>query len=426
MNECEPTLNEAIHNQNFRILLRDFLHTAMTWDAFLEHPLPLNMSPLATWTTLGSIGQCMGVHLFPTVKSEMLWYRRTNELETIVDDIERNASESSPLSKALKEHTDQDFITNLRLTEACAASQLADLAYDRNELDTHLRTNTEPKQPAGKLIANMVKIDANLWDYIDQPLSNALLQEMKGHLLRNLDSDDQAHLPGDGENRLRDEQEGESISRQLDLVISYATNDDEEDFVILRGNLLADAIRNYQPFGMASTQIASLASRLFYLQHGLPGLSLLPISAAKLQWLNGEMPSNCMLCSPDEYESTRRRSPNDLTVHQMLSAQCINRALDDLTSTVDPSNVDDQAAHELLDRDPQLNHRQRSILTRALRLPHAEFRIRYHQKKHNISYATARRDLVELKTAGYLRIEQRGKTFVFLAGERTNELFQNL
>ena len=39
--------------------------------------------------------------------------------------------------------------------------------------------------------------------------------------------------------------------------------------------------------------------------------------------------------------------------------------------------------------DPSLNHRQRTMLRRALRLPDSEFRIGYHRTAHGIAYATA-------------------------------------
>ncbi|MHB1016641.1 MAG: hypothetical protein ACYC2X_01940 [Coriobacteriia bacterium] len=52
----------------------------------------------------------------------------------------------------------------------------------------------------------------------------------------------------------------------------------------------------------------------------------------------------------------------------------------------------------------------------------AEFRVRYHQSNHNIHYATARRDLVELHEKNYLRMELQGKTQVFTRGPRLEEL----
>lgn len=82
----------------------------------------------------------------------------------------------------------------------------------------------------------------------------------------------------------------------------------------------------------------------------------------------------------------------------------------------------DQAIKEQLSLDSRFNHRQRSIVARALRTPQAEFRIQFHKDKHGISYVTARRDLVELVEFGYLHIEQRGRSFVFVGDKNIQEL----
>ena len=78
--------------------------------------------------------------------------------------------------------------------------------------------------------------------------------------------------------------------------------------------------------------------------------------------------------------------------------------------------------HRILRRDPELNQRQRSILSKALRDPHATFRIGYHRTNHNIAYATARRDLVELEQRGYLISQMRGKAWVFAPSESLAEM----
>ena len=63
-----------------------------------------------------------------------------------------------------------------------------------------------------------------------------------------------------------------------------------------------------------------------------------------------------------------------------------------------------------------------TVLARAMRDPDAEFRTRYHQTTHNIHYATARRDLMELHEKGYLDMELPGKAYVFTRGSRLEEL----
>lgn len=75
----------------------------------------------------------------------------------------------------------------------------------------------------------------------------------------------------------------------------------------------------------------------------------------------------------------------------------------------------DESVLHALRSDPSLNHRQRSILGRATRHTDAEFSISYHRTNHNVAYATARADLLDLVDKGYLMQDTSQKVFVFRA-----------
>ena len=90
-------------------------------------------------------------------------------------------------------------------------------------------------------------------------------------------------------------------------------------------------------------------------------------------------------------------------------------ALDELLGSIEQSRQRDAELRSTLERSVALNYRQRSIIAGALSNPEAEFRIREHQTAHNVVYATARADLLDLVNRGYLRQEQRGRAFVFRA-----------
>jgi len=112
----------------------------------------------------------------------------------------------------------------------------------------------------------------------------------------------------------------------------------------------------------------------------------------------------------------------DNTAYHTTAAQLALIELRKLEATIESWELRDAEMRRILHKDPLLNARQRTVLARALRDPDAEFRIRYHQSNHNIHYATARRDLVELHEKGYLTMELRGKTHVFTRGRRLDEL----
>ncbi|MCG8372291.1 MAG: hypothetical protein MI700_02090, partial [Balneolales bacterium] len=67
----------------------------------------------------------------------------------------------------------------------------------------------------------------------------------------------------------------------------------------------------------------------------------------------------------------------------------------------------------LLKPSLNLNHRQIAVLSNALKHPNQNYTIQSHQKSHNVTYQTARTDLLNLQEKGLLRKSKHGKAFVF-------------
>lgn len=64
-----------------------------------------------------------------------------------------------------------------------------------------------------------------------------------------------------------------------------------------------------------------------------------------------------------------------------------------------------------------LNHRQRELITHALRHPVQRYTVASHRNSHNTAYDTARNDLLDLKKRGLLKMAKQGKEFVFVAAK---------
>ena len=71
----------------------------------------------------------------------------------------------------------------------------------------------------------------------------------------------------------------------------------------------------------------------------------------------------------------------------------------------------------------ELNHRQLVVLNRAAKSSDAIFTIASHRGAHNVTYDTARTDLLKLNELGLLEKTKRGRAFVFMAA---NNLQQKL
>ncbi len=61
----------------------------------------------------------------------------------------------------------------------------------------------------------------------------------------------------------------------------------------------------------------------------------------------------------------------------------------------------------------ELNHRQRALMSHALRNPDAEYTIESHRMSHDVVYETARTDLRDLEHRGLLTARKRGKMLTF-------------
>ncbi|MEO1535588.1 MAG: Fic family protein, partial [Planctomycetota bacterium] len=119
--------------------------------------------------------------------------------------------------------------------------------------------------------------------------------------------------------------------------------------------------------------------------------------------------------SPGEYQKAFQYVETDefdLTYFLVYSTRLIARARKDLAQYIARKRAEQRRARETFDREG-LNDRQRQILLDLMESPEQEFTIEAHQTTWDISYYTARSDLLHLENLGYLDRRKVGKKFVF-------------
>jgi hypothetical protein len=410
---------ELLYDERFRIMLDLLMRRCMSWQEFLELPMPDGLSPAMTWEVLHAVSEAVGLNLvIPDLEGNQYWYRRTYEITDIVNEIAAACRSGSRLHRTIVASEGQHFMMRSRVEEATAAAMLDGLALSGDETRSLLRYDKTPQTPAERLIVNSFRIFDQLSEYAGDRFSPELLKEFRDRLVDGVDIDAVQQGPvrlGLNIFDWANETVEEHAEGQLEYICDYLQHDkgDERDHAVLRGMLGADALRFYRPLMAASSQVGRLASSLYAMKHDLPVLALLPVSRAKIEWEEGRIRPPQVPFDRATFLEQRRLSPGDLTAHHTMNAYLTLLTLRDMSSHIDKWERRDAEMQEILRRDPELNQRQRSILARAMRNPRAEFRIRYHKTNHNIAYATARRDLIELEEKGYLKSIVRGKAFVF-------------
>ena len=106
---------------------------------------------------------------------------------------------------------------------------------------------------------------------------------------------------------------------------------------------------------------------------------------------------------------------NDITYFVIYQLQVIKRAIDSLHDYLRRKIEETRDIEVLISSSPHLNHRQITIVGEALRDPGEPFTITAQQRRHGVTYQSARTDLLGLESLELLTKQRIGKKFVFRA-----------
>lgn len=391
----------------------------LTWSEFVSMRLPSEFSPVELWELLQMVNRATGIELpIPDLDDNDYWYTRTHELTDTVAAIQCMCQAGSDIHRQMTATLNTQVLVRSRIDETMAAALLDGLVISEEDGYALLQLDRSPRNDTEQLVLNTLTALDDLGDLVDIPFSKDLFMHLRYLLLEGVDvaglkvAQPRMGLlwfdyPDDKVSRLAD--------RQLEYISAYINHvsGDAHDLPVIRALLLPDMFQLYRPIPDLSAQVGRLAFRLYALKTGLPVLGMLPMSRAKLRWEDGSFYSSVVRVTPQSHAEVRAHSPFNLTNYMTLLSQLAMTALKDLTWSIERLRQRDDELRDLLQHDPDVNHRQRSVLGRALRNPDAEFRIAYHKTAHNVVYATARADMLELVEKGYLVMEKQGKAHVF-------------
>jgi hypothetical protein len=418
----------SLDDQNFCELLRRTEREAITWEEFLTLPMPHDTSPVQTWAALRALRRCSGVDLAHTdLEGNPYWYQRTYQLTDGMHVAASACGAHSHIYRRIKNASaGGHFLMRMRVAETVGAARLDGLRIPESVAIELLRSGQVPQDDTQCFVRNVFHADDWLDSIVNEPFSVELLIHLGDLLLENVDVEAlETQRPSRGviSYNVDDEKARQFSHKELQYICSYANHEivEEWDHPLLRSLLIQDAMRSFRPLGVVSAQVGRLAAHLYAMKHDLPVLGLLPLSKARIDWEEGRVAPPEVLCNLAQRDALLEHSPGDLTATATIVVQLTLLAINDALEYMESWERRDTEMREILRRDPELNHRQRGIIGDALRSDAAEFRIRHHQTSHNVAYSTARRDLLELVDKGYLKMETRGKAFVFVPSEKLEE-----
>ena len=314
--------------------------------------------------------------------------------------------------------TRDQYVMRSLIEESITSSQLEGASTTRDVAKRMIREGREPRDRNERMILNNYRTMQKISALKNEELSKDLILEIQAMV-----TDQTLDKPtGSGRFRRPDEEivvgdvQGEvfhtpppasELDLRMALMCDFANGRTPEGFIhpVIRSMILHFWLAYDHPFVDGNGRTARALFYWSMLRHGYWLFEFISIS-------------RIILKGPVQYGRAflyTETDDNDLTYFLIYHAEVIRRAVIDLHEYLDRRTRKLREVEAELRGMVVLNHRQRDLVSHALRHPGEVYRIDAHQVSHGTVYETARSDLMDLVNRGLFDKVKSGRTWNFLA-----------
>ena len=336
--------------------------------------------------------------------------------------IDRNAGGNIQGSDQVTNPATRDtYLFKSILEEAITSSQLEGASTTRRVAKAMIQEGRPPRDRSERMILNNYTGMLYVREFIDKPLTPAIVTELQRRLTEDtLDDEDAAGRFRDiNEDIVIEDETGirlhtpppvDELPRRMQQMCSFANGEIPDEFIppALRAIVLHFWLAYDHPFVDGNGRTARA---LFYWAMARQGYWLCEfVSISRiLKKAGGQYARSYLYTETDD---------NDVTYFMLYQMQVLLRAIDDLHEYLARKASELHEAEELVRRASLANHdlnpRQLALIHHALKKPGARYTVASHRISHGVSYETARSDLQHLARLKLLSQRKSGKAFVFV------------
>ncbi len=312
--------------------------------------------------------------------------------------------------------TKDQYLVSSLIQEAITSSQIEGAVVTRERAKEMLRTDKRPKTHDERMILNNYQTMSWLKTVKDEPLTPELIKEIQRRMTEGTLAD-----PDDGGCfRTPDRQidianlygdvafippPAEQLEKRIVSLCDFANGKTPERFIhpLIRSIILHFWLAYDHPFVDGNGRSARALFYWSMLRHGYWLFEYISISQVIVK-------SSTQYYRAYQYTESDQ---NDLTYFILYHLEVIQKATEQLQEYVKEKVRKNRDLELLLRGRSDLNHRQRALLTHALRHPGKAYETESHRVSQNVSYQTARNDLTHMVEFGLMTRQKRGRTDFF-------------
>ncbi|MDR4508386.1 MAG: Fic family protein [Candidatus Brocadiaceae bacterium] len=310
------------------------------------------------------------------------------------------------------------YIAHSLIEEAITSSQLEGATTTRKVAKEMLRLNRKPLNKGEQMIVNNYKTMRLIRERAELRLSKELVLELHRYLTENTLED--AATVGRFRKKNEDIKVYETASneilyipppageleKRIETMCKFANEEIPKYFIhpVIRAIILHFWLAYDHPFVDGNGRCARALFYWYMLR--------------KKYWLFEFISiSQIIKEGPSKYGRAflyTESDDNDLTYFILYHLKIVTRAIEALHDYIAWKTKTIHQAELLLRKSSiDLNYRQIALLSHSLRNQDFIYTVRSHKNSHKIAYETARSDLFDLVTKGFMEKQKRGKTYEF-------------
>jgi Fic family protein len=392
------------------------------WDELRHLPLPDGFTHHQWWLAIKTSRRANHHLPFVDDKGVAFTYTVPDELFRLLHEIDRDASGRIEVAEqvANPQTRDRHLISSL-MEESITSSQLEGAATTYKVAKQMLRQGRKPRNHGEQMIFNnyaaMHFIRANRQLPITPELMLQLQTVMTESTLEDPAATGRWRRP-DEDVRVVDNRNQEilyvpppadQVRERIEALCAFANDAARGPFIhpLVKAIVIHFMIGWIHPFVDGNGRTARA---LFYWSMAKNGYWLIEFTSI----------SRVIKQAPAQYARAylhTETDENDLTYFLEHQLQVISKAIKALHVYLAEKSREITDTRRLIAASPrlkgQLNHRQWAVLDHLLKHAHVTYRIQEHQHSHQVTYETARTDLLALVDHGLLEKHKEGKSFVF-------------
>jgi Fic family protein len=387
------------------------------WDKLRLHTPPKGLSINEWWMGLKFHRSNRKTVPLEGNTGDRFWYTLTEPIPQRLHEIDLGAGGTIQMPEQITNPDTRDrYCVSSLIEEAITSSQIEGAVTTRPVAKEMIRSGRKPSDRSEKMILNNYMTMSRLGEMKDQPLTKDLVFEIHRLITEGtLDTPSAAgRFRRDNEEVVVNDIYGEvyhnpppaaQLDDRMQAMCDFANEKTPSGFVhpVLRSIILHFWLAYDHPFVDGNGRTARALFYWSMLRHNYWLCEYISISPIILK-------------APRQYQLAflyTETDENDLTYFILYHLDVMQRAIRQLHDYIQRKSEQVRKLDGELRGVAAINHRQRALISHALRHPNHVYTIESHRRSHNVVYETARTDLTDLANRGLLTAWKAGRTWRF-------------